>query len=116
MASLSPSPEIPQFETIFVVHLDTYTKNSTESNGKTKVKEVKTTKIKEVAFHISAPNYLDFLATMLTKHEKLSSYRVTEKKRYTFKYLPGASRRYIIILSTVASTYPTIIAVRKLWT
>ncbi|KAJ8596017.1 hypothetical protein M405DRAFT_806273 [Rhizopogon salebrosus TDB-379] len=29
---------------------------------------------------------------MLTKHEKLSSYRVTEKKRYTFKYLPGASR------------------------
>jgi hypothetical protein len=65
MASLSPSPEIPQFETIFVVHLDTYIKNSTESNGKTKVKEVKSMKIKEVVFHISAPNYLDFLTTML---------------------------------------------------
>jgi hypothetical protein len=34
-----------QFETIFVVHLDTCIKNSTESNGKTNVKEVKSTKI-----------------------------------------------------------------------
>jgi hypothetical protein len=100
MASLSPSPEIPQFETIFVVHLDTYIKNSTESNGKTKVKGVKSTKIKEVVFHISAPNYLNFLMTMLTKYEKLSVFKVTEKKRYSFKYIPGASRGYVIISSS----------------
>ncbi|KAG2112038.1 uncharacterized protein F5147DRAFT_771601 [Suillus discolor] len=29
--------------------------------------------------------------TMLAKHDK-SLYKITEKKRYTFKYLPGASR------------------------
>jgi hypothetical protein len=39
--STSPDPEIPQFETVFVVNLNTYTKNLTENNGKTKVKEVK---------------------------------------------------------------------------
>ncbi|KAG2359613.1 hypothetical protein BDR07DRAFT_1611276 [Suillus spraguei] len=62
--SISPEPEIPQFD------LDTYTKTSTENNGNTKVKEVKS-----------------------MKHDK-SPYKVTEKKRYTFKYLPGSSRRY----------------------
>ena len=69
--SQSPDPEIPHFETIFVVNLDTYMKSSTESNGKTKVKEVKSTvDSKEVIFHVSAPNYLDFLTTMLAKHDK----------------------------------------------
>ncbi|KAG1777621.1 hypothetical protein EV702DRAFT_1196834 [Suillus placidus] len=97
MASPStfPEPEIPQFETVFVVNLDTYTKNLTENNGKTKIKEVKSTKVKEVIFHVSAPNYLDFLTIMLAKHNK-SLYKVTEKKRYTFKYLPGASHKYMI--------------------
>jgi hypothetical protein len=52
---------------------------------------VKSTKIKEVVFHTSAPNYLDFLTTMLTKYEKLSVFKVTAKKRYSFKYIPGAS-------------------------
>ncbi|KIK36703.1 hypothetical protein CY34DRAFT_26258 [Suillus luteus UH-Slu-Lm8-n1] len=41
--------------------------------------------------YVSTPNYLEFLTTMLAKHDK-SLYKVTEKKRYTFKYLPGASR------------------------
>src|SRR6267154_1398373 len=49
---------------------------------------------KEVIFHVSAPNYLDFLTTMLAKHDK-SLYKVTEKKRYTFKYLPGTSHAYV---------------------
>ncbi|KAG1810402.1 uncharacterized protein HD556DRAFT_1302709 [Suillus plorans] len=39
--SISPNPEIPQWETVFVVNLDIHIKNSTESDGKTKVKEVK---------------------------------------------------------------------------
>jgi hypothetical protein len=51
---------------------------------------VKSTKIKEVVFHIFAPNYLDFLTTMLTKCEKLSVFKVTAKKRCSFKYIPGA--------------------------
>ncbi|KAG2356829.1 hypothetical protein BDR07DRAFT_1422165 [Suillus spraguei] len=48
-------------------------------------------KDKEVIFHVSAPSYLEFLTTILAKHDK-SLYKVTEKKRYTFKYLPGSSR------------------------
>jgi hypothetical protein len=91
MASLSPSPEIPQFETIFVVRLDTYIKNSTESNGKTKVKEVKSTKIKKFVFHISTPNYLDFLTTMLMKYEKLSVFKVTAKKGTASSIFPEVS-------------------------
>ncbi|KAG2351588.1 hypothetical protein BDR07DRAFT_1385671 [Suillus spraguei] len=63
---------------------------SEENNGKTKVKEVKSMKVEEVVFHVSAPNYLEFLTTMLAKHNKLL-HKVTEKNRYTFKYLPGSS-------------------------
>jgi hypothetical protein len=76
--STSSEPEIPWFETVFVVNLDTYTKNSTENKGKTK--EVrKSTKVKEVAFHVSAPNYLEFRTTMLAKHNK-SLYAKMAKK------------------------------------
>ncbi|KAG2360971.1 hypothetical protein BDR07DRAFT_1486433 [Suillus spraguei] len=88
--SISPEPEIFQFNTILVVNLDTYIKTSTENNDKTKVKEMKSMKVKEVVFHVSAPNYLEFLTTMPAKHNKLL-YNVTEKKRYTFKYLSGSA-------------------------
>ncbi|KAG1898898.1 uncharacterized protein F5891DRAFT_981553 [Suillus fuscotomentosus] len=36
-----PQPRISQWETVFVVNLDTHVKNSGEIDGKTKVKEVK---------------------------------------------------------------------------
>jgi hypothetical protein len=91
MSSPSPSPEIPQLKATIIIHLDSYTKNTTGINAKAKVKEVKSTKVKEVLFHISESNYLDFLTTMLAKHDK-SQYKVTERKKYSFKYLPSSSR------------------------
>ncbi|KAG1811314.1 hypothetical protein EV424DRAFT_1542605 [Suillus variegatus] len=90
MSSPSPSIEIPQFRATFIVHLDTYTKTTTETNGKSKSKEVKSTKVKELVFQISEPNYLEFLTIILAKHDK-SQYRVTERKKYGFKYLVGNS-------------------------
>jgi hypothetical protein len=79
LPSIPPEPEIPQFETVVVVvNLDTYTGTSTENNGKTKVKEVKSMKVKEFVFHVSAPNYLEFLATMLAENDK-SLYKVKGK-------------------------------------
>ncbi|KAG2074433.1 hypothetical protein BDR04DRAFT_1151149 [Suillus decipiens] len=76
--SRTPAPRT-RSEIIFV---DTYTKNWTENNGETKVKEVKSMNVKEVVFHVSAPNYLEFLTTTLAKHDK-SLDKVIEKKRHT---------------------------------
>ena len=45
------SPEMPEFKATFIIHLDTYTKITTESNGKAKAKEVKSTKVKELVSH-----------------------------------------------------------------
>ncbi|KAG1906555.1 uncharacterized protein F5891DRAFT_1181965 [Suillus fuscotomentosus] len=73
MSSPSPSVEIPQFKATFIS------------------KEVKSTKVKELVFQISEPNYLEFLTIILAKHDK-SQYRVTERKKYGFKYLVGNSR------------------------
>ncbi|KAG1737714.1 hypothetical protein EDB19DRAFT_1829479 [Suillus lakei] len=83
MSSPSDPPEIPKFKATFIIHLDTYTKITTESNGKAKTKEVKSTKVKELVFQISEPNYIEFLTTILVKHDK-SHYRVTERKKYSF--------------------------------
>ncbi|KAG2361169.1 hypothetical protein BDR07DRAFT_1610358 [Suillus spraguei] len=91
---------LPQFRATFIVHLDTYTKTTTETNGKAKSKEVKSTKVKELVFQISEPNYLEFLTIILAKHDK-SQYRVTERKKYGFKYLVGNSRGQVIFVSSM---------------
>ncbi|KAF9233020.1 hypothetical protein BU15DRAFT_66950 [Melanogaster broomeanus] len=72
--------------TLLVIHLDTYTATSVSNGGKTKTKETKSTKVKEVTITLTASNYLDLLTTMLAKHGK-DTYKVTEKKSYSFKYL-----------------------------
>ncbi|KAG2359276.1 hypothetical protein BDR07DRAFT_1378777 [Suillus spraguei] len=88
LPSIPPEPEIPQFETVVVVvNLDTYTGTSTENNGKTKVKEVKSMKVKEFVFHVSAPNYLEFLATMLAENDK-SLYKVKGKELLRIVWAP----------------------------
>ncbi|KAG2144416.1 uncharacterized protein EDB93DRAFT_1251655 [Suillus bovinus] len=84
------SPETPGFTATFIIYLDTYTKTTTANNGKAKTKEVKSTKVKELVFQVSEPNYIEFLTTILMKHNK-SHYRITERKKYTFKYLLGNS-------------------------
>ncbi|KAG1837964.1 hypothetical protein DFJ58DRAFT_846247 [Suillus subalutaceus] len=78
------SPETPGFMATFIIYLDTYTKTTTENNGKAKTKEVKSTKVKELVFQVSESNYIEFLTTILMKHDK-SHYRITERKKYTFK-------------------------------
>ncbi|KAG1850455.1 hypothetical protein F4604DRAFT_1959350 [Suillus subluteus] len=82
---------MPEFKATFIIHLDTYTKTTTESNGKAKAKEVKSTKVKELVFQISEHNHVEFLTTILAKHDK-SHHRVTERKKYSFKYYLGNSR------------------------
>ncbi|KIK35732.1 hypothetical protein CY34DRAFT_16840 [Suillus luteus UH-Slu-Lm8-n1] len=84
------SPETPGFTATFIIYLDTYTKTTTENNGKAKTKEVKSTKVKELVFQVSESNHIEFLTTILMKHDK-SHYRITERKKYTFKYLLGNS-------------------------
>ncbi|KIK80666.1 hypothetical protein PAXRUDRAFT_764893 [Paxillus rubicundulus Ve08.2h10] len=74
------------FSVLLVVHLDTYTTTSVSNGGKNKTKETKSTKVKEVMITLTASNYLDLLTTMLAKHGK-DTYKVTEKKPYSFKYL-----------------------------
>jgi hypothetical protein len=91
------SPETPGFTATFIIYLDTYTKTTTENNGKAKTKEVKSTKVKELVFQVSESNYIEFLTTILMKHNK-SHYRITERKKYTFKYLLGNSRGRVIFV------------------
>ncbi|KAH7903827.1 hypothetical protein BJ138DRAFT_1189019, partial [Hygrophoropsis aurantiaca] len=84
------------FNTILAVNLDTYEKTTTKSKaGKSKAKETKIPKSKEVEFTVIEvkTNYLDLLTTMLAKHGK-DEYKVTDKKTYSFKYLapPAKSR------------------------
>lgn len=69
--SESPNPEIPQWETVFVV----------ESNDETSQGD-QVYEGKDVIFHVSKFKYLDFLSTILEKHDK-SFLKVTENKRYT---------------------------------
>ncbi|KAG2036354.1 hypothetical protein BDR03DRAFT_982978 [Suillus americanus] len=66
-------------------------------NGKAKTKEVKSMKVKELIFQISEPNYIEFLTTILVKHNK-SHYRVTERKKYSFKYLLGNSHGHAKVM------------------
>ncbi|KAG1732004.1 uncharacterized protein EDB91DRAFT_1058406 [Suillus paluster] len=101
MLSPSDSPEMPEFKATFIIHLDTYTKTTTESNGKAKAKEVKSTKVKELVFQISKHNYIKFLTTILAKHDK-SHHRVTERKKYSFKYYLGNSRGQVIFVRAEA--------------
>ncbi|KAF8835758.1 hypothetical protein BDN67DRAFT_1015249 [Paxillus ammoniavirescens] len=51
-----------------------------------RTKETKSTKVKEVMITLTASNYLKLLMMMLAKHGK-DTYKVTEKKPYSFKYL-----------------------------
>jgi hypothetical protein len=44
---------------------------------------------------LSLNNYLEFLQCLLIKHGQNTSYRVTEQKRFSFKYLYPVSKAYV---------------------
>jgi len=86
------------FETRLVIQLTIYTPKSTAGSGKSKKKtESKAKKTKEAAFTLSSDNHLEFLQCLLTKHGQNSTYKVTERKRFSFKYLYPVSKAYVTI-------------------
>jgi hypothetical protein len=85
------------FETKLVIQLTIYTsKGSNKGKGKKKT-ELKAKKTKETTFTLSSDNHLDFLRCLLTKHGQNTSYKVTEQKRFSFKYLYPVSKAYVTI-------------------
>jgi hypothetical protein len=82
------------FETKLVIQLTVYTPNKGKSKKKTKSKAKKT---KEATFTLSSNNHLEFLECLLTKHRWNTTYKVTEQKRFSFKYLYSVSKAYVTI-------------------
>jgi len=82
------------FETRLIIQLTVYTSNrATSGSGKKKKKtESKAKKTKEVIFTLSTDNYLEFLRCLLIKHGLNTTYKVTEQKRFSFRYLYPASK------------------------
>src|ERR1700676_314016 len=87
------------FETKLVIQLTVYTpKKATAGSGKSKKKtESKAKKTKEATFTLSLDNHLKFFQCLLTKHGQHTIYKVTEWKRFSFKYLYPPSKVYITI-------------------
>jgi hypothetical protein len=89
------------FETKLVIQLTVYTLNKvTASSGKSKKKtESKAKKTKETTFTLSSNNHLEFLQCLLTKHGQSTTYKVTERKRFSFRYLYPVSKAYVTFAS-----------------
>jgi hypothetical protein len=92
-------PASHNFQTRLVIQLTVYTPNkATAGSGKNKKKtESKSKKTKETAFTLSLSNHLDFLQCLLIKHGQDTIYKVTERKRFSFKYLYPVSKAYVTI-------------------
>ncbi|KAH7903921.1 hypothetical protein BJ138DRAFT_1019850 [Hygrophoropsis aurantiaca] len=74
------------FESLLIINLSTYpTSKQSKKAAKAEVK------VKETSFTLSEANYVDFLHTLLAKHNK-DIYKVSEKKGYVFKYLYPPSK------------------------
>ncbi|KAF7975445.1 hypothetical protein HWV62_9585 [Athelia sp. TMB] len=91
MSEGSQTPEPETLNTKLVIQLTLYkTKDATgKSKKKTEEKEVKT---KELAFTLTNDNYLAFLSAVLAKLSLDTQYKVTDKKRFGFKYLYPVSK------------------------
>ena len=94
-------PAFHSFETKLVIQLTVYTPNKASAgSGKNKKKsESKAKKTKEATFTLSSDNHLEFLQCLLTKHGQNTIYKVTERKRFSFKYLYPVSKAYVTIES-----------------
>ena len=90
---MSDSEELPDdFTTRIIVQLSVY---SSAKDSKGKVKELKTTKIKELDYTLTLENYVEFLVTVLSKHTQ-DKYKVTERRPYAFKYLYPPLKAYVL--------------------
>jgi len=86
---------IDNHQATFIVNLDTDEVSTTTGKGaKAKIKETKVSKINELAFTVTETNYLDFLTEMPSKHGK-TDYRVSDKKRCTFRYTIPPAKTYV---------------------
>lgn len=104
------------YQPVFIVTLDTYVVSKTTGKaGKVKVKETKVSKMKELSFAVTNDNYLEFLTEMLSKHGK-TDYRVSDKRRYTFKHSIPPAKTYVNLqLSQYYGTKPLHMHVWWLW-
>ena len=73
---------------------------------KAKVKVTKAVKIKEILFMVleTPSNYLKLLVEMLAKHGR-TGYKISEKKRYSFKYLMSPAKVYYLFLYCASPIY-----------
>ena len=86
------APTFHSFTTKLVIQLTVYTPKAIADSGKSKKTELKVKKTKEATFTLSSDNHLEFLQCLLTKHGQNSSYKVTEQKRFSFKYIYPVSK------------------------
>jgi hypothetical protein len=70
------------------------------------LKELKTTKNKELDFKITTDNYIKFLETILSKHSQ-DKYKVMEWRPYAFKYLYPPSKAYVVVCLSAVSALPS---------
>src|ERR1700733_2398813 len=84
------------FETKLSIQLTLYTNKTVAGSKKSKKKtESKAKKTKEATFTLSSNNHLEFLQCLLIKHGQNTYYKVTEHKRFGFKYLFPVSKAYV---------------------
>jgi hypothetical protein len=84
------------FETKLAIQLTLYTNKAVAGSKKNKKKtESKAKKTKEATFTLSSDNHLEFLRYLLTKHGQNTYYKVTEHKRFGFKYLYPGLKAYV---------------------
>jgi hypothetical protein len=85
------------FETKLVIQLTVYTSKAAGSRKSKKKTESKAKKTKEATFTLSSDNHLEFLRCLLIKHRQNTTYKVTEQKRFSFRYLYPLSKVYATI-------------------
>ncbi|KAG1736185.1 hypothetical protein EDB19DRAFT_1830002 [Suillus lakei] len=70
MSTPLDSPEMPEFKATFIIHLDTYTKTTTESNGKAKAKEVKSTNRAEAMDVNNEADYAEMAKKLISEEPR----------------------------------------------
>jgi hypothetical protein len=85
------------FETKLVIQLTVYTSKAVGSGKSKKKTESKAKNTKEATFTLSSDNHLEFLRCLVIKHGQNTTYKVTEQKRFSFRYLYLVSKAYATI-------------------
>lgn len=91
MSEDNHTPEPGSCNTKLVIQLTSYKTKDPTGKSKRKVEE-KEIKTKELVFTLARDNHLAFLSAVLTRLSLNTQYKVTDKKRFGFKYLYPVSK------------------------